>query len=60
MSIKYKYKVGDVVEWTNSNGVYLGVRTITGLDIRTRKPVYYIDPIDTPWFPVNEDELKLL
>ena len=58
MSIIYKYKIGEKVEWTNSNGVELGERTIIGLDVRTNRPTYYIDPIDTPWFSVNEEELK--
>ena len=58
MVINYKFKIGDKVEWTNSNGVYLGERTIIGLDVRTGRPTYFIDPIDTPWFSVGEEELQ--
>jgi hypothetical protein len=56
-NIQYKYKIGDIVTWTNSNGVYLGERKIIGLDVSTNRPTYYLDPIDTPWFSVDEDEL---
>lgn len=57
---KHKFKIGDKVKWTNSNGVALGVRTIIGLDTRTNRPTYYIEPIDTPWFSVGEEELEKL
>jgi len=57
-AIEYKFKIGDKVNWTNSNGVNLGVRTVIGLDSRTNRATYYIDPIDTPWFDVGEEELE--
>jgi len=60
MSIKYKFNVGDIVEYTNPNGVNWGEKTIIGLDERTGKPTYYIAPTDTPWFSVSEEGLKLL
>ena len=56
-AIEYKFKVGEKVNWINSNGVDLGVRTIIELDERTGRPTYYIDPIDTPWYSVGEEEL---
>jgi hypothetical protein len=55
----HKFKIGDKVIYTNSNGVCWGERTIIGLDERTGEPTYYIDPTDTPWFSVREDTLKL-
>ena len=57
--IEHKFKIGDKVNWTNSNGVKLGARTIIGLDARTNRPTYYLDPIDTPWFAVDEEELEV-
>jgi hypothetical protein len=58
--VMHKFKIGDKVNWTNSNGVKLGVRTVIGLDVRTNSPTYFIDPIDTPWFSVGEEELELV
>lgn len=58
-----KYKIGDYVNWTNPNGVNLGRRKIIGLDSRAGETyfsyTYYLDPIDTPWFSISEEELKL-
>lgn len=54
--VQYRFKIGDVVNYTNSNGVFWGKRTITGLDYRNG-PTYYIEPTDTPWFSVKESEL---
>jgi len=53
-----RFKIGDKVNYTNHNGVFFGERTITGTtswygdDTR-----YYIEPTDTPWYPVHEDRL---
>jgi len=55
--IQYRFKIGDKVNWTNSNGVELGIRTVIGLDVRTNRPTYFLDPIDTPWFSVGEEYL---
>lgn len=55
--MQYKYSIGDVVHWINSNDVYLGERVIIGKWHRAGNPTYYIDPIDTPWFDVSEREL---
>lgn len=58
--VKYKYKIGDEVEYTNPNGIYIGEKIIIRLDIRTNLPTYYIYPTDTPWFSVRETGLKLI
>jgi hypothetical protein len=58
--IDYKYKIGDILNYTNSNGVNWGKRTIIGTDQRTGEPCYYITPTDTPWFAVREEELTPL
>ena len=57
-NIKYKFKVGDRVKYTNGNGVYLGERTITQLDERSGEPTYFIKPTDSPWFSVREELLQ--
>jgi hypothetical protein len=57
-NIEYKFKIGDTVNWINSNGVNLGARTIIRLDVRSSRPTYFIDPIDTPWFSIAEEELE--
>jgi hypothetical protein len=54
---KYKFEIGDVVIWTNENGVYLGPRTIINRVMIDGKARYYLDPIDTPWFAVSEKNL---
>ncbi len=51
----HKFAVGDQVIYTNPFGVCWGIRTITGLDARTGKPTYFIEPTDSPWFSVSED-----
>lgn len=57
-----KFNIGDDVKWTNSNGVNLGKRKVIGLDVRSGETyceyTYFIEPIDTPWFSVSEEELK--
>jgi hypothetical protein len=59
-SLERKFKIGDYVNWTNSNGVEWGKRKIIGLDTRSGLYTYYIDPIDTPWFSIEESELQAL
>lgn len=54
-----KFKIGDEVIWTNSNGVNLGKRKVIGYDTKSIENRYYIDPIDTPWFSISESNLKL-
>jgi hypothetical protein len=55
-----KFKLGDNVNYTNGNGINFGKKTIIGFDSRTNKPTYYIEPTDTPWFSVREEQLELL
>lgn len=52
--MNHQFKVGDKVHYTNDQGVYWGVRTITELDSRGDRPTYYIAPTDTPWYAVSE------
>lgn len=54
----YKFKIGDTVHYTNSQGVYWGKKKIVGFEIRTNKPTYLIEPTDTPWFSVDETNLR--
>ena len=56
----YKFNIGDEVKYTNSNGVYLGVRKIIGrekISYSAADRGYYIDPTDTPWYAVAEERL---
>ena len=60
------FKVGDVVIYTNPQGVCFGKRTIVGTgpefndEAAARGAVrYYIEPTDTPWYPVRESCLSL-
>ena len=56
-----KFKVGDKVTYTNSNGVFLGVRTVIGIEeSEIRGPCYFITPTDTPWFAVSEASFRLV
>lgn len=63
----HQFAVGDKVVYTNDFGVCWGVKVITSLEKRltTRdedgpwKPAYHYEGTDTPWFPVDEKNLKL-
>lgn len=55
--VTHKYAIGESVIWVNEYGVYLGKRTIAGLETRTGRPCYYITPHDAPWFAVAESSL---
>lgn len=59
MASKPKFKVDDVVVFTNIFGVCWGLRTITEVGERTGRPVYQIDITDTPWFMGGEENFKL-
>ena len=56
---KQKFNIGETVNYTTRQGVFFGERTILnvtswyGDDYR-----YFIDPTDTPWFPVAEECLS--
>lgn len=53
-----RYKVGDRVIWTNEYGVCWGLRTITEvLDPDKWSNRYHIEPTDTPWMYVREENL---
>lgn len=56
--INHKFKVGDVVLYTNPQGVFWGERKIVKLDERCNRPTYYIEPTDTPWYSVGEECFK--
>lgn len=53
--MEYKFAVGDKVIYVNDFGVVWGVKTIIELDERTRKPTYYYEGSETPWYSVNEE-----
>jgi hypothetical protein len=50
-----RFKVGQIVNYTNCYGVFWGARTITSIERRTGRPCYNITPTDTPWFAVGEE-----
>ena len=54
-----KYKIGDKVIYINGYGVNWGIKTIIGVEDITwgNGNGYYIDPTDTPWFAVQEENL---
>jgi hypothetical protein len=56
--VKHKFKVGDKVKYTNGNGVEMGLRTIIGLEERSGGPTYLIEPSDSPWYAVRENQLR--
>lgn len=56
--MKYKFKIGDTVHYTNPQGVYFGEKKVVGLEQRTNNPTYLISPTDTPWFSVDETSLR--
>ena len=54
-----KFKVGQEVVYTNDQGVNWGRKTIVGHEVDSfGQDRYYIEPTDTPWFPVHERNLK--
>ncbi len=58
-----KFKIGQVVNYTNPQGVFWGRRKIVGHEVdQFGVDRYYIEPTDTPWYAVHEDclsEVKL-
>ena len=53
--IETKFKIGEIVDYTNENGVHWGPRKIIGRETWYVTDVrYYISPTDTPWFSVKE------
>ena len=54
-----KFQIGEKVNYTNSNGVFWGERTIIGVESWYGDDCrYFIDPTDTPWFSVDERNLS--
>ena len=51
---KFKFHVGQVVNFTNDNGVNWGNRTITEAVDEGYGNAYRITPHDAPWFAVPE------
>ncbi|SMF88189.1 hypothetical protein SAMN05661091_4164 [Paenibacillus uliginis N3/975] len=63
MQKEKQFELGDHVKYTNPNGVYIGVKKIIGYELWSGEHYsdhrYYIEPSDTPWYPVSEESLKL-
>jgi len=58
-----KFKTGDIVFYTNGNGVKWGKRKILSsekISYGKNGIGYYIEPTDTPWYPVPEENFKLI
>ena len=56
-----KHNIGDKVNYTNSNGVFWGIKTIvaiTKVSYSDSGYGYKIEPTDTPWFYVAEENLS--
>ena len=57
-----KFKVGDIVTFTNDYGVRWPNKTIIGTEYWHSAPEqirYFYAPSDCPWFSVREESLKL-
>jgi hypothetical protein len=58
-----RFQAGDVVHYTNPQGVEWGPRTVLSEDTSPDRPGYpqrryYLTPTDTPWYSVAEDCLS--
>ncbi|KVV40976.1 hypothetical protein WT83_27845 [Burkholderia territorii] len=54
----FKFKVGDIVCWTNDYGVKWRGRRIVEVDRDAKsRPLYYLEPTDAPWMYVREPNL---
>jgi hypothetical protein len=58
-AINPKFSIGDVVNYTNPQGVDFGKRKILGIEIweechGDNRVRYFLSDSDTPWFPVGE------
>ncbi len=53
-----KFKIDDVVEYINDNGVHIGQKKIVAIDDSKgwsdNEPRYFLAPTDTPWYSVRE------
>jgi hypothetical protein len=56
-----KHKECDKLIYVNPYGVYIGIRTVTKLEFWLGETYatwrYFIDPTDTPWYPIDEKSL---
>lgn len=50
----FKFKAGDIVNFTNDQGVKFGKRLITEPCATSYGNAYKIFPTDTPWFAIPE------
>ncbi len=54
-----KFKIGDIVHYTNPQGVYIGIKKIIRIDEAWNDETrYYIEPSDSWWYPVKESNLS--
>lgn len=58
-----RFMIGDMVTYTNANGVKIKGRTITGYELRkdgyAKGHAYYVTPSDAPWYIIPERCLSL-
>jgi hypothetical protein len=60
---KRAFNKGDKVLYTNDNSVIIGEKTIIGTEKISYSDSgngYYVDPTDTPWYAIKEENLKLI
>jgi hypothetical protein len=53
-----KFKIGERVIFTNSNGVVFKDKIVTGIEKVKNGFKYFYSPTNAPWFPVPESSLK--
>lgn len=57
-AVAFKFKIGDIVHWTNDYGVEWFGRRIVGVNhYVTFGPRYYLEPTDAHWASVHERNL---
>lgn len=54
----HKFEVGQNVVYVNDYGLCWGVKTITELTERAGQPCYHYEGSDTPWYAVEEKNLR--
>lgn len=58
--VERRFKIGDIVCWTNDNGLKWHARRIIGLDDPDKwGHRYYLEPTDAPWMYTREKNLSL-
>lgn len=53
----HKYDIGETLAHINEYNCFLGYKTITGTDFINDEPLYFVNPTDVSWYPINEDDL---